>query len=61
MLLCWTGVTLVTMWFVSLLPTGCPVVPEPLSDTTEINTATQIQYDLCGPQTLTLIFMTVLL
>lgn len=29
--LCWTGVTLVTMWFVSFLPTGCPTVPGPLS------------------------------
>lgn len=29
-LLCWTGVTLRTMRFVSFLPTGCPTVPGPL-------------------------------
>lgn len=41
------------------LPTGCPTVPLS-TPSIQINTAAQIQYDLCGPQTLTLVLMKLL-
>lgn len=56
MLLCWAGVALGTVWFVSFLQTGFPYSARAAVSAAEINTATQIRTDLCGPQTLPFIF-----
>ena len=47
-LLCWTGVTLGTMWFVSFLPTGCPTVPGPLSTPQKKKSIEPLRYSMIG-------------